>query len=372
MNFVEKVKQGQLGKNLGITTGLKYFDKAIDGIQKKAIYGIASGPKIGKTTFIDFCFVLEPFLYYKKFIEANPDSKLRIHWIYFSFEVDRVKKELKYAAYFIAKKYKVYNFIHKGKLILMSPRYLEGRLTDDDDQIILLHPEHLEMLKEVYKSDIIPMFGEYDAKGHKISNGFIDFIEEKDNPTGLRNYVFHYAESNGKFLFQKYNTKNEQGANVIKERIVGYEENNPELITIIITDHVRKLRKERGFVMKDNIDKWMEYQVELRNWCKFTFVDVIHINRSLANVERIKYIGEHLYPTGEDVKDTGNLSEDVDYMITIFNPQDEKYKITKHFGLELAEYPNYRSIHLVESRDTECPVHLQTNMFGNVNMFTEI
>lgn len=72
-----------------------------------------------------------------------------------------------------------------------------------------------------------------------------------------------------------------------------------------------------------------------------------------------------------------NLSEEADFLITLFNANDEKYKLDKHFGLKLRDnsmqlYPNYRSIHLVESRDTECPIHLRTNMFGAINYFESI
>lgn len=379
MNFIDKVKDGQRGKNVGLSTGLKALDKTIDGIQRKAIYGIAAAPKVGKTTLTDSCFVIEPFLYYLNYMEHHPDSPLRIHWIYYSFEIDRVKKEMKYAAHFMARDYGVYNFMYNGRLYQMSQRYLEGKLTDENDldeagnpKVIKLLPEHLQMLKEIYTRRIIPLFGEYDTHGTKIRDGYIDFIEERENPTGLRNYIFKYANENGKFVTQKYNTLNEQGQTVTRERISGYNPNNSSLYTIIITDHVRKLKKERGFTMKENIDKWIEYQVELRNWCSFTFVDVVHLNRSLASIDRIKYLSEFLYPTGDDVKDTGNISEEADYLLTMFNPQDEKYGIKRHFKLDLEGYPNYRSIHLVESRDTECPAHLQVNMFGNINTFQSI
>lgn len=372
MNFVEKVECGQKGRNLGLSTGISAFDKSIDGIQRKSIYAIAAAPKVGKTTFVDSCFVIDPFIFYLKYLEDNPNTDLKVKWIYFSFEIDRVKKELKYASHFMAKDHGIYNFMHKGHLIPMSPRYLEGKLIDSDGEIILLQPEHFTALKEVYLKRIIPLFGEYNSQGKKIKEGIIEFIEERENPTGLRNYLLRYAEANGQFIHESYSTFDENHHQIVRQRITGYKPANPNLYTIIITDHVRKLKKERGFSMKDNIDKWIEYQVELRNWCSFTFVDVVHLNRSLANIERIKYLSEFLYPTGDDVKDTGNLSEEADYMITIFNPQDEKYKIRKHFGLELEGYPYYRSVHLVESRDTECPVHLQVNMFGNINMFQSI
>jgi hypothetical protein len=121
--------------------------------------------------------------------------------------------------------------------------------------------------------------------------------------------------------------------------------------------------------MKENIDKWLEYSTFLRNICSFTFINVCHSNRAVANVERLRFAGEWIFPTADDVKDTGNLSEESTMLLTMFDPNDEKYNLTKHFGLELASFPNYRSIHVTESRYTGGPFHIQTNMFGNTNMF---
>ncbi len=67
-----------------------------------------------------------------------------------------------------------------------------------------------------------------------------------------------------------------------------------------------------------------------------------------------------------------NLSEECDYLLTLFNPTDEKYGLDVHFGNVLSDYPNYRSIHLVESRDTECPMHLAVQMYGNIKHFKPI
>jgi len=377
MNFIEEYKKGQQGKNIGLPTGIKSLDLAIDGIQRKAIYGIAAAPKVGKTTFVDQCFVIEPFLFYLEFREKYPDHPLRINWIYYSFEIDRIKKEFKYAAHFMYRDHGIFSFTRNGRTYQMSPRYLLGRLVDKDtNQLIPVSEEHELLLKQVYRDRIVPLFGEWSPEGLLIKPGVIKFIESRNNPTGLRNELLHYAKENGEFLGETYKTKETlptgQERTVEKQRVTGYRPRNPELYTIVITDHMRRLNFERGFKMKENIDKWVEYQCELRNWCGFTFVDIIHLNRAIGSVERIKFFKEHLYPTGDDVKDTGNLSEDSDYLITLFDPQDEKYNIEKHFGYILENYPNYRSIHLVESRDTECPQHLGTQMYGNVNVFKEI
>lgn len=375
MNFVIEYEKGQRGENFGLSTGINSLDIAMNGVQRKAIYSIGAPPKAGKTTFLDFAFVLSPYL-------LSPDEE--IHWIYYSFEIDRVRKEFKYACYFLYHDYGV-NLIqlpegstHKGSnSIAISPDYLMGKVRDDNGNLIPVQKEIESVLMEVYKNRIVPLFGDYDDKGNKITDGVIDFVEERDNPTGLRNYVLDYANENGEFIFQPYTTT-EKGQKVEKQRIVGWKPDNPKKYVIIITDHVRKPRRERGYTEKENIDKWIEYQVELRNWCGFTFVNIIHTNRNLSSVERMKYNSEFLYPTGDDLKGTGNLSEESDFVITMFNPNDERYSIKTHFGLQLRDidggelHPHYRSIHLVDSRDTECPQHLQVNMYGNINSFDKI
>ncbi len=324
------------------------------------------------TTLADFCFVLSP---YEDAIARGILGNYT--WIYFSFEIDRVNKEFKYIAHYIAKDYGIYNFMYNGKLYGMSADYLMGKKVDDTGNPILVSDEHAAMVKDIYFRRIIPLFGEFDFGGRKIRNGKIEFIEEKDNPTGLRNYLMSIAKKHGVFIEETYQTYNpDTKKNEARKRITGYKLNpdSENVNYIVITDHIRKLKLERGFLMKQNVDKYIEYQVELRNWCGtlFTFVDICHLNRAISSVERMKYGGEFLYPTGDDLKDTGNLSEDAEVLITMFNPNDEKYGLERHFGKELISYPNYRSLHIVEARHVECPVHMQTNMFGGVNQFVSI
>ena len=96
MNFIEEFKKGQSGGNKGLPMGdgLANVSKAINGVQRARIYGVAAAPKAGKSTFVDYGFVIEPFLY----CIAN---NIPIEWIYFSFELDRVSKEFDFAAFFL-------------------------------------------------------------------------------------------------------------------------------------------------------------------------------------------------------------------------------------------------------------------------------
>lgn len=375
-NFRETFLKGKEGKNFGLTTGITALDQAIHGIQKKTSYGLAAAQKVGKTTLLDYCWVLSPYL------EATMRGTLdNINWIYYSFEIDRVSKEFKFAAFFMAYDFGVYNVTYKEELYGMSQDYLMGKMVhknkDGSLERVPITEEHEAQLKEIYVNRIVPLFGEFDAYGNKIRAGKIDFIEENDNPTGIYKYLMAYANKNGKFVYETYYTSDDSGASIPKKRIIGYTEKNPDLFTIIATDHIRKPKKERGFTMKENIDKLLEYHTFLRNICSFTIVDICHSNRGVSAIERLKYAKEYIYPTADDVKDSGNLAEESVILVTMFNANDEKYQLDRHFGLDLIDngkriFPNYRSIHIAESRYTDSPVHIQVNMYGGINTFSPL
>lgn len=375
MNLIEEFKKGQLGGNKGLPMGpgLSRLSKAINGVQRARMYGIAAGPKVGKSTFVDYGFVIHPWLY-------AIAHKIKIEFIYFSFELDRVSKEFDFAVYFIFYDYGIFEIeLEPGVTytiagvthtkIPLSPDYLRGRLQDDNGNTIKVNDTVKEALKKVYEDRIIPLFGEYTAEGVRVKKGYITFIEQKDNPTGIYKYLKRHAEKSGRFIYFDSGKVS---------RVGGYKSDRPDVHTIVIVDHLRKLMLEQGWQMKQTVDKMIEYMVELRNWCGYTFVPIIHTNRSIADIDNLRYAKDELYPSSESVKDTGNLSEDADYLFTLFNPNDEKYKLVKHFGLDLKDskgnplYTNLRTFHLVESRHCIYPQHFRAIMEGNVKNFKQL
>ena len=379
MNFEKKFRMGMEGFNRGLPMGIDVIDKFIGGIHRASIYGLGAAPKVGKTTKVDYCFVLTPYLHMLK--ERSEGREIDIDWIYFSYEINRVRKEFKYISFFMYYDHNITHFTHKGKRYEIDTDYLMSRKIDEDGEIIHPSKEHIDIIFNIYERHIVPLFGRYDEDNNKIGDGYIDFVEIRDKPTGVRNYIFKYTDKNGTWKTAK-KTIHVSPANsigkVVKKEVIVKEDwipNNPEKFTIIITDHLRKLKSERGYSKKETVDKMIEYQVEFRNWCGFTFVDIIHLNRSMSNMERIKYQKEFLFPTGDDIKETGNLSEDADFLFTMMNPNDERYGIDRHFGLDIRDrdgseiYPHLRTIHLVEARDHECPTHFKTIIKGNQSYF---
>ena len=383
MNFREKFKKGLEGLNFGLPTGLDNIDIAIGGVQKGAIYTVAAAPKVGKSTFVNYSFLLSPYLHYLEELKKGNPTNLEIEWIYFSFEMSRLKMEFKFIPFFMDKDYKIRTFNWKEEVYDISPNYIEGKMRDNDKQPIIPSEEHQRIILEIYEKRIIPLFGEYNEKGLQIKKGIVNFIEKRENPTGLRNFIGNYSSNNGTWIKSKYwatvgKDSNGQPIKEQREKREGWIPNNPNKYTIIITDHMRKIPKERGFDERQTINKMVEYQVELRNWCDFTFVDIIHLNRNMNDTNRLKYNNEFIYPLGDDIKGSGNLSEESDYIFTMMNPNDERYNLSKHFGLQIKTtsndeiYPGYTSIHLVESRDTECPNHFRSILKGAIGSFEEL
>lgn len=368
MHFIDEFKKGQLGGNKGLYMGpgLSKIFNAINGIQKGRIFGIAAPPKAGKSTFVNYAFLIQPYLY-------SLEKDIPVEWIYYSLEIDRISMEFDVATYFLFHDYNITQIslepgiLKEGKTtISLSADYLRGRVLDDKSELIKVKDSIKEVLKVVYENRIIPIFGEHNSHGLQIKPGVITFIETKDNPTGIYKYLMTHASKQGTFI------KSNEGQ---FSRIVSYKPDNPDKYIIVITDHLRKMVFERGWQMKQTVDKMIEYQVELRNLLQYTFVDIIHTNRDMMDPKRLAQAGDMLYPTSDDIKDTGNLAEDCDYVFTLMNPNDDRYNLKKHFGEVIKDpsgnelYPNLRTVHLVESRHCNYPQHFKTNMIGSYKNF---
>ena len=369
-NFIEEFKAGQLGKNMGLPTGLRNLDRAINGLQKKCSIGLAAAQKVGKTALADFCFLVKPYLYLKHMGRLE-----NIHWIYNSYEIDRISKEFKLAALFMFLDCKIFKFEYKNVEYTMSHNYISGRqLHENKDgkvEFVKMTEEHKEMLRGIYHDRIVPLFGEYYKNGMLKTPGKVTFLEKPVTPTAAKNYIKGYFKQHGREVTDKFKTYDDKGKEVIVDRVVDFEENNPDLMTVVITDHFRKMLKDKGKTTKENLDDWLGYSTEFVNGYKATMINLAHSNRGVANIDRLKFAGDSVFPTADDVKDTGNLAEESHILLTMFNPNDEKYNLDRHFGIDLTQNknPHYRSLHVADARWVESPIHMKLNMFGEINYF---
>lgn len=399
-NFREAFEKGQQGSNIGLPMGEGLEDISVDirGTQRAMIYVIAAAPKGGKSTFVDNAFVIAPCLfvminnalYHKYILEGLTQEQIFTQYniryldfeiIYNSYEMDRITKEFDFATHFLCIEHGI-QFIKLEEGITVGGKntielcsdYLRGRIVDDNKKLVTVKPSIVEVLVKVYNERIIPLFGQYDSQGKLEKKGIIIFLEHRENPTGIRKYLINHAEKNGVVHYEKFIGTDGK----THQKMIGYTPLNPDKTTYVITDHMRKLVREQKFTLKETVDKFSEYAVELKNIIKYTFVHIIHLNRSMTDVSRMKHQDDMLYPNSDDVKETGNLAEDCDFMFTLFNPNDDRYQLNKHFGKMIKDihgnllFPNLRSIHLVENRHGPYPLHYRTNMFGATKRFEKI
>lgn len=369
-NFILRFKAGQNGVNQGLSFGLKVLNRAIGGVQRARYYGVASAAKVGKSTFINQSFVYEPWL-------EVLEKKLNVHWLYYSFEMSRVYQEFCAAVYFMHRDYGITHITLDPEVdgtvdgkaeIEFTIDYLMGQVVNDKDELILVKEKVKDLLIKIYEERIIKLFGEYSEDGQLLVRGYVTVIETATNPTGVFKDIIKFAASRGVVRRKTKSNKNDL-------IVVGYTPKDPSEQIIVITDHIRKLKSEQGKNEKQTMDLWSNYCVVLRDTLSYTFVNIVHLNRTLSSIDRLKEFGDMLYPDSDMVKGSGNMAEDCDHLLTLFNPNDNRYNLDRHFGETIRAkdgdelYPGMRTIHLVESRHVAFPQHFRTIMMGSVKRF---
>lgn len=347
MNFLDAVKQGQGGINKGLQCGLPKLGKFINNIQRAKMYVVGASAKTGKTALIDQMFVLSPFL----FEHRAGNIKLKIK--YFSYEISKIEKMAKFCAFFMYENYGLKDENgnpYSSNYVLSRGEYK-------------LSPDHYAIVEKIYNEELAELFGD---------NGVIDFYEERDNPYGIANELHRHAEANGEYIFKEYDYKLEDGNIEKRKRKVGYKPFDPNEFVIVIVDHSDLVRPTRGMDSKHKIDELGRICVEYRNLVGYTFVIVQQLNREIGRTDRLKFSGDDLQPMAEDFKNTGNLIEDANLVIALFNPSIYKH-IHQHLGYDIDRLKKYyRSVHILQSRETECFVNEGLFFLGEIGNFSEM
>src|SRR5579872_3935043 len=91
-HFVHQVQRGLLGKNIGLRNGLIHINNYIYGTKKARYYLIGADSGVGKSTLVDFMFVLQAY----KSAKAT-GRKLKI--FYLSFEIGKADKVARWCSY---------------------------------------------------------------------------------------------------------------------------------------------------------------------------------------------------------------------------------------------------------------------------------
>lgn len=324
LDFLKQVQDGMAGKNAGLHNCFDKFNDHLYNTQRGTYYAVGGMPGAGKSAFTDDNFILSPYTYYKAL-----GTPLNVKWFYYSFEISEAAKRAKWTAY------KLYNDLR----INVDPSMILSRGKNRCDTTLYNQVAAVnDFMEELF----------YDH---------IHFVQDVTNPTGILNEVEGWLKQNGTVHTEEYT--NSDGSKGFRK--TGYTANGADPHVIIVVDHVALTKKERGFDTKENIDKLSEYMIYLRNLYNVTPVIVCQFNKGLSGVDRQKLAkvnNNDLAPILEDFKDTGNIGQDCNVALGLFNPA--KYNIREYGGDRDAGYPgwditqmphSFRSVHIMKNRD---------------------
>jgi replicative DNA helicase len=282
MTFKERISAGLEGKFKGLANGFSRVNKYLFGIQRSCYYLVGALSGGGKSTLVDYMLLNALQDAIKQGITVN------VH--YYSLEIDELSKRSNWLSVLI---YQKYNRI-------ISPETIKGlgefRLTAEEQEIV---NSEIEELEKIWSK--------------------IHWYWEAINPTGIRNDLWKFMEKRGKFIRESY--IDEKGDT--KERIVKFVNDNSEEYNIVILDHQALMKCERRdgrmFTTKENIDKWSEYCVTMRNLFGMTFFNIQQFNQGLSSVDRQKFKGVDISPQQSDFRDTTSPYADCDVALGLMN-----------------------------------------------------
>jgi len=298
----------------------------------KSMYTLIGGNSgTGKTGFTDQTYVLDPYDWYMK---NKNESDIKLQIIYRSMERNKAYK--------------------LGKWIC-SKLYTDYGILLDVPQLYGWASKKNHIPDEIYEK-VNSCMNYFDEM-----QDVVNIIDGAENPTGVYNQLVENALSEG-----RVETKNQYERTYIPQ--------DNKKITLVVLDHIGKLKSERGFNKKENIDKMSELLGICRDMYGYSPVVVSQFNRSLSDSQRAR--NKEITPEPEDFKDSSNLYEDCDVALALFNPY--KYKVFDHMGYDINKFVNerafnrFRSVTVLKNSYGIDDFRLGMNFIGEVGRFVEL
>lgn len=300
-----RIQQGRRGENIGLPFASKRLNNALFGIHQARYYLAGADSGVGKSSFVNFYFVLEA--YKTALLEKRP-FKL----FYYSFEISEEELIAKWVCYVISLMFDV--DLHMD--------YIMGRIKG-----MTLTDEHQEMIDSAldWLSDMLP---------------FVEIIDAPKNPTTIFNQLIEYAETIGEVHRTTHTSKKKDKAGkfIKTSYITGFTVTDPRLLVLVVVDHVALATNEQGMNKKDTIDLLSKYMVFVRNRFRFSPVMIQQFNTEMQTVERRKFKGAAFAPQRADFGDSKYTYRDADIVFGLLNPSF--FDISEFYGYSVLPSPN--------------------------------
>lgn len=318
-NIFNEIDRGRKGLNHGIPFGLPKLESIVDGVCRETYTLIMSNSGAGKTSFALFAYVFKP-------LQAHlNDDNFKI--LYFSLEMNATSLFIKLLSIYIFETYGIE--LSFKKILSRESNYI---LSDEHYNLILKCKPWID----------------------KIASK-LEIYDKQINANTVYAILKKRLEANGKF---------EETEN----RLI-YTPNNPNLIYNVVIDHIGLIKTQQGHSLKQEMDLLSSYLVTLREKCGISPVVIQQANREQGNIERFKQ-GKSAF-TINDAKDSGNIVQDCNIMIALYNPFRDGLKTYKKYDISQLE-GTFRSIMVLKNRFGDCDVEIGSSFYGWINYFKEL
>ncbi len=334
----DEICSGVKGKNSGIPMGFNRLNKYL-GLRKSIYTTVGAAAGCGKTSLVDCAYVLNPYDWYIK-NKHKASCKLKFEVIYFSMER---KKTYKLAKWLCMKMYK------EDNVLLTTDQLLSWQTTLDKT-----NQERAKFYIDYYFKEMM-------------ESGIVTIIDGQMNPTGIYKFMKAHALKRG--------TEEE-----ISEYEHRYIPNDDNLITNVVHDHAGKTKNENiggKYEKKLSIDKASEYYCWARDYLGYSPIMINQFNRtSYQDIQFTRKEGGDPDPTVEYWKDSGNIIEDCDVAISLFNPY--KYSLEEYMGYTVNDFTDtlgnnkFRGLKIIKNSYGTDNLRIGLGFLGEVGLFKEL
>lgn len=253
------------------------FSNDIPGIEKDKYYLISGNTKSGKSQLTNYLFLYTPLLY----AYHNPE-KVRVKIFYFPLEETPENITLRFMSYLL--------FTLSG--IRIAPIDLKStnsnKILPQNILDLLESGEYISILK-FYEENVI-------------------FLTER-NPTGIWRMMLKYAQDTGTIHYKDINITNKETGLVETRQVFDYyEPHDIKEYVLCITDHVSLLESERGYDLRQTINKFSEYMMILRN--KYHIIPIVVQQQSTETSSLEAFKNNKIRPTTAGLADSKYTSKD--------------------------------------------------------------
>lgn len=318
-SLLQAIDRGREGKEQGYSIGLPKLEQVIDGVCKGVYTLIAAESGVGKSSFMLYSYIYRPIM------DHIDDGKFKISLFSLEMSVDKI----------LAKLLSTYIFETYG--IRLSIKQLlsvqKGFILNDSCYSIV--KECVPWMKKV--ESILTIYDK-SATANSIYSNLLKELENRG----------HFKETENRKI---------------------YYPDDPDLVHIVIIDHLARVFCSPGNTLKQEMDLTSKYLYSLKNRCGISPIVIQQMNRGIQSMDRRKE--GMVIPLTSDLKDTNSTVEDAEIILAIFSP--DKSKLNSHRGYDIKQLgDSFRSIFVLKSRYGESNVEDFLYYDGKCNKWVEM